>query len=77
MLTQRSTRRWGRKIKVSLNSDRVKRAANVAIDIEAQLELGDLKKALLCLKGWYTTASDKLPKPYHTSMDKQTVEREE
>jgi hypothetical protein len=74
MLTQQSTRRWGRQIKASLNSDRIKRAANVATDIEAHLAAGDLKEAWRCLKGWYTAASDRLPKPCHASMDKQTAE---
>ena len=77
MLTQQGTRRWKRKTKASLNSDRRKKAANVAIDIDGHLVSGNLKEARCCLKNWYTAAMDKPPKPCHASMEKQTVEREE
>ena len=60
-----------------LNLDRTKRAANVVSNIEGNWELGDLKEAWRYLKGWYTTALGRPPKPCHNSMDKQTVEREE
>ena len=51
MLTQQGMRRWGQKIKALLNSDRIKRAAKVPVQIEGHLFSGDLKEAWLCLKG--------------------------
>ena len=50
---------------------------NAACNIEGHLELGDLKEAWRCLKGLYTAALDRPPKPCHNSMEKQTAEREE
>ena len=41
------------------------------------MEAGDLKEAWRCLKGWYSTATNKAPKPCYSSMKKQTEEREE
>ena len=76
-LDQAGTRRIGQKIKAGLKTDRSARAAKVGSDIKRHLESGELKEAWRCIKGWYSAATDKAPKPYHTSMKLQTKEREE
>lgn len=41
------------------------------------LEAGETKVAWGKIKGWYSTAEDRPPKPCFDSMEKQTTEREE
>ena len=45
--------------------------------IAGLLEEGELAKAWGSLKGWYTAASERAPKPCHATIAKQTAERKE
>jgi hypothetical protein len=49
---------------------------DVAESIEQKLAEGEMQEAWRLLKGWYRSAEDRLPKPCHEAMVKQTKERE-
>ena len=66
-----------REIKGSLKDDRRHRTKAVGEKIVGLLDAGELAEAWGTLKGWYTAASERAPKPCYASLAKQTAEREE
>ena len=77
LLNQQTRRVLGRRIRAALKADRCQRAANVGATIVGHLEAGDLEEAWRAIKGWYTNATVRPPKPCYKTMATQTAEREE
>ena len=65
------------KIKEHLQDDRRHRLAAVEASIVGHLEGGHLAEAWKFLKGWYTAAGGRLPKPCNEIMMMQTSEQVE
>ena len=68
-LNQRFSRKLGRKIKTALREDRKQRAADDGAKLVAHCKAGDYKEAWQSIRGWYTTATEKAPKPCYKTME--------
>jgi hypothetical protein len=76
-LQQRGERNLSRRINASFRQDRLTRAENAAMEIEAKLNGGDFKAGWTIAKRWYRAATDRGPKPCFETMETQTTERVE
>ena len=76
-LIQHESCRLARVIKTSLKLDRQERARKAGKAIMMELLGGNIKEAWRILKAWHWEAGGTTTKPYHASMERRSVEREE
>jgi hypothetical protein len=76
-LTQTLKRTLKRQIAASLKADRIERARKVGETLMGHIHTGDMREAWRSVQGWYKEAGAQQAKKCHTSMENQTVEREE
>ena len=67
----------GQKFYTPLKADRCQCVANTRATVIGHLKLGDLKERWRTIKEWYTSATDRPPKPCFKVMAKQTADRDE